>query len=69
MAPATVFDKARKRLLCHRSSSIIIEDAWKIDADRYECLAMCSRCKREVYIQITRHEYYTMNNCEIWKEQ
>lgn len=69
MAPESVFEKARKQLSCHRGSSILIEDAWRIDTTHYECLAMCSRCKREVYIEITRDEYRQMDNREIWKDR
>lgn len=69
MAPASVFEKAHKQLSCHRGSSILIEDTWRIDATHYECLAMCSRCKREVYIAITRDEYRKMDNREIWKDR
>lgn len=68
MAPASVFEKAHKQLSCHRGSSILIEDAWRIDDTHYECLAMCSRCKREVYIAISRDEYRQMDNHEIWQE-
>lgn len=40
MAPASVFDKAHRQLLCHAGASIIITDAWKISPMQYECLAM-----------------------------
>lgn len=69
MEPASVFEKARKQLSCHRGSSILIKDAWRIDATHYECLAMCSCCKREVYVEITRDEYRKMDNREIWKDR
>lgn len=68
MAPASVFDKARRLLSCHPGSSILIEDAWKIDPTHYECRAMCTRCKREVYVDITGDEYRIMDNSEIWKD-
>ena len=56
MAPASVFGKAHRRLLCHAGASIII------------CLAMCSRCRRRVYIPISREEYRKMDNREIWQK-
>lgn len=46
MAPASVFDKAHRQLSCHAGASIIITDVWKISPMQYECLAMCSRCRR-----------------------
>lgn len=68
MAPASVFNKAHRQLLCHAEASIIITDAWKISSMQYECLAMCSRCQRQVYIPISREEYRKMDNREIWQE-
>lgn len=68
MAPTSVFDKARRQLLCHAGASIIITDAWEINPLHYECLAMCSRCQREVYIRISRKEYQQMDNREVWQE-
>ncbi len=68
MAPASVFDKARRQLSCHAEASIIITDAWEVDPTHYECLAMCSRCRRQVYIKISREEYRKMDNCEVWQE-
>lgn len=68
MAPASVFDKAHRQLSCHAGASIIITDAWEIGPMQYECLAMCSRCRRQVHIPISREEYHKMDNREIWQE-
>lgn len=68
MAPVSVFDEARRLLSCHRNSSILIYDAWKIDPTHYKCQAMCTRCKRAVYVDITEDEYRKMDNNDIWKD-
>lgn len=68
MAPASVFDKAHRQLSCHAGASIIVIDAREISPMQYKCLAMCSRCRRQVYIPISREEYRKMDNREIWQK-
>lgn len=69
MAPESVFKKARDYLHCnHRLGSIIIEDAYEINANDHQCVAMCAICGRICYIHLTRKEWKQMDNRAPWSE-
>lgn len=66
MAPASIFDRARRYLRCHPYASLLVTDAWEIAPDHHECEVMCCRCNRSAYFDISRKEYQQMANRKPW---